>query len=222
MVIMRGSLGHLRFLRHRSDWHVDDSIVRHGRSGFSALQFLAMLAVNPDSTVSYAAFSHLVGFFAANYFDLMKLAEALSSRSGLQKDLAWIKDQFSKISRVPEGSKPGEDPQEMLERMETRATEFQNLVAAINRTNISVKDERGRSMTELLAERDALRARQSILTEAYQQATQKEDVYGRQELRYVPTMDIVGLRKRLEVVNTQLRELNMLVQRLNWEVDLAE
>lgn len=181
-----------------------------------------MLAVNPDSIVSYAAFSHLVGFFAANYFDLMKLAEALSSRSGLQKDLAWIKDQFSKISRVPEGSKPGEDPQEMLERMETRATEFQNLVAAINRTNISVKDERGRSMTELLAERDALRARQSILTEAYQQATQKEDVYGRQELRYVPTMDIVGLRKRLEVINTQLRELNMLVQRLNWEVDLAE
>ena len=110
----------------------------------------------------------------------------------------------------------------MLERMETRASEFQKLVTAINRTNISVKDERGRSMTELLAERDALRARQSILTEAYQQATQKEDVYGRQELRYVPTMDIVGLRKRLEVVNTQLRELNMLVQRLNWEVDLAE
>jgi len=96
----------------------------------------------------------------------MKLAEALSNRSSLQKDLAWIKDQFSKISRVPEGGKPSEDPEEMLSRMESRATDFEKLVAAINRANLSITDERGRSMTELLAERDALRARQSILTEA--------------------------------------------------------
>lgn len=151
----------------------------------------------------------------------MKLAEALSNRSGIQSDLAWIKDQFSKISRVPEGSKPSEDPEEMLSRMESRATEFEKLVAAINRANLSITDEHGRSMTELLARRDALRARQSILTEAYQQATQKEDVYGRQELRYVPTMDIVALRKRVESVNTRLRELNILIQRLNWESEFS-
>jgi len=152
----------------------------------------------------------------------MKLAEAIANRSSLQKDLTWIKDQFSKISRVPEGSNPSEDPEEMLLRMESRATEFEKLVATINRTNLATTDDRGRSMTELLAERDALRARQSILTEAYQQATRKEEVYGRQELRYLPTMDIVALRKRVEFVNTRLRELNMLIQRLNWEAEVAE
>jgi len=152
----------------------------------------------------------------------MKLAEALSIRSGIQKDFAWIKDQFSKISRVPEGSAPAEDPEEMLQRMESRASEFEQLVKQINRTNLNVADSRGRTMTELLAERDALRARQNILTEAYHQATQKEDVYGRQELRYVPTMDVVALRKRVETTNFRLRELNILVQRLNWEADLIE
>lgn len=152
----------------------------------------------------------------------MKLAEALSIRSSLQRDLAWIKEQFSKISRVPEGSKPAEDPEEMLSRMESRASEFEALLKRINRTNLSVTDSRGRTMTDLLAERDALRARQNILSEAYQQATQKEDVYGRQELRYVPTMDVVALRKRVEGINVRLRELNILVQRLNWEADLIE
>ena len=152
----------------------------------------------------------------------MKLAEALSIRSSLQRDLAWIKEQFSKISRVPEGSKPAEDPEEMLSRMESRASEFEILLKRINRTNLSVTDSRGRTMTDLLAERDALRARQNILSEAYQQATQKEDVYGRQELRYVPTMDVVALRKRVEGINVRLRELNILVQRLNWEADLVE
>ena len=153
---------------------------------------------------------------------VMKLAEALSVRSGIQKDLAWIKDQFSKISRVPEGSKPAEDPEEMLRRMEGRASEFEQIITRINRTNLGVTDSRGRTMTELLAERDALRARQNILSEAYQQATQKDEVYGRQELRYEPTMEIVPLRKRIEEVNGRLRETNILIQRLNWEADLVE
>lgn len=152
----------------------------------------------------------------------MKLAEALSIRSGIQKDLAWIKDQFSKISRVPEGSKPAEDPEEMLRRMESRASEFERILIQINRTNLGVTDSRGRTMTELLAERDALRARQNILSEAYQQATQKEEVYGRQELRYEATMEIVPLRKRVEEVNALLRETNILIQRLNWEAELVE
>ena len=150
----------------------------------------------------------------------MKLAEALSLRSSIQKDLVWIKEQFSKISRTPEGSQRVEDPEDMLLRMENRVTEFEKLVKCINLTNLAVKGECGRTMTELLAERDALRARQHILSEAYQQATQKEDVYGRQELRYVPTMDVQAVRTRLETVNHRLRETNILIQKLNWEEDL--
>jgi hypothetical protein len=152
----------------------------------------------------------------------MKLAEALSIRSQIQKDLAWIKDQFAKIARVPEGGKPAEDPQEMLQRMESRATAFEQMVIRINRTNLGITDTQGRTMTELLAKRDALRARQNILSEAYQQATEKEAVYGRQELRYEPAMEVVPLRKQIEDVNGRLREINMLIQRLNWEADLVE
>jgi hypothetical protein len=151
----------------------------------------------------------------------MKLAEALSRRSALQKDLAWLKDQFGKIARAPEGTPPPEDPEEMLQRMESEAAEYQELLTAINRSNLLVQNESGRSMTALLAERDALRVRQSILTEAYQHATAKEDVYSRNEIRYQSTMDVVALRKRLETVNGELRILNLEIQRLNWLADLA-
>lgn len=150
----------------------------------------------------------------------MKLAEALSRRSTIQKDLTWVRDQLSKLARVPEGSTPLESPEEMLQRMESDAAEYQELLTAINRTNLSVTDSQGRTMTAMLAERDALRARQSILSDTYQASTAKEEVYGRQELRYVPTIEVVGLRKRLESVNERLRQLNMEIQRLNWEADL--
>lgn len=152
----------------------------------------------------------------------MKLAEALSDRSSIQKDLAWIKDQFSKIARVPEGAKPAEDPEMMLARMEARVTEFESLLKRINLTNLKVVDARGRTMTELLAERDACRARLSVLNQAYQESTEKQDVYGRQEIRYVPTMNVVTLRKSIETANGHLRTLNTTIQRLNWEADLIE
>ena len=170
----------------------------------------------------YPVFFHMARLKEGAYPPEMKLAEALSQRSSLQKDLSWIKDQFSKIARVPEGSRPAEDPEEMLKRMDSRTAEYQALLTAINRTNANARDEKGRTLTDLLAERDTLRARQSILAEAYQQATQKDDVFGRQELRHVPTLDVVALRRRLEQESTRLRELNMSIQRLNWEVDLEE
>lgn len=150
----------------------------------------------------------------------MKLAEALSRRSSLQKDLSWIKDQFNKISRVPEGGSPSEDPIAMFARMEDRANEYGCLLYSINSVNLKATDSQGRSMTELLALRDTLRAKQGILAFAYDKATEKDDVYGRQELRYVPTMDVVALRKKLENIGGELRELNLLIQRLNWEVEI--
>lgn len=152
----------------------------------------------------------------------MKLAEALSHRSSLQKDLSWIKNQFANISQVPEGGMPAEDPEAMIARMEARSAEYQALLASINKTNSQTRDKTGRTLTEILAERDTLRVRQSILTEAYDQATRKQDVYGRQELRYVPTLDVVALRKRVEGVNQRLREINLAIQCLNWEVDLEK
>lgn len=110
----------------------------------------------------------------------------------------------------------------MLARMEARVLEFESLLKRINLTNLKVVDARGRTMTELLAERDACRARLSVLNQAYQEATEKQDVYGRQEIRYVPTMNVVALRKTIEAASGSLRSLNTIIQRLNWEADLIE
>jgi len=97
----------------------------------------------------------------------MKLAEALAERGSLQKDLAWVKDQFAKIARGPEGGRPGENPELMLERMEDRSRRLEHLVASINITNLSVCDAGGRSMRaqgrRAKSDRAALHRAQSLL-----------------------------------------------------------
>ncbi len=152
----------------------------------------------------------------------MKLAEALSIRASLQRDMAWIKDQFTKISRVQEGAEPSENPAAMLERLDRDADEYRLFLAAINRANIGYRGEDGKTMTDLLATRDALRAKQSILNTAYEEATQRQERYSNHEIRWVPTMDVVNLRQRIESVNRELRNLNLKIQSLNWQIELAD
>ena len=152
----------------------------------------------------------------------MKLAEALSIRASLQKDLAWIKDQFASISRVQEGSQPTEKPEAMLQRLDSHAHEYGLMLAAINRANLEYKDEDGKTMTDYLAMRDTLRAKHSVLTTAYSEATQRQDRYSNQEIRWVPTMDVVRLRERLEKIGEELRNLNLKIQRINWEMEIPD
>lgn len=149
----------------------------------------------------------------------MKIAEALALRASVQKNLGWIKDQFKNNARVTAGRRPVEEPDELLQRMDIEARHLERLLTRINRTNLAVRDSQGVTLTELLARRDALRARQSIVVEAYQQGS-SGDGYLRNDAETVPALDMRALRERVGEVNTAVREINLRIQQLNWQADL--
>ena len=49
-----------------------------------------------------------------------------------------------------------------------------------------------------------------------------ETRYGRNELKYVRTVDVSILRKQADTCAKQYRELDMKIQSLNWTVDLID
>jgi hypothetical protein len=152
----------------------------------------------------------------------MKLAEALLLRSDIQKDLAWVKEQLAKGARVQEGEKPAEDPEELIERAEKRAGELVTLLVRINVANLKHRDPAGRTLTDLLAQRDALKLKHSIFTSAYAEATAVEERYGRSEIRWQRTFDMSAMRQRIGRISTELRELNGGIQQLNWQIDIED
>ena len=72
----------------------------------------------------------------------------------------------------------------------------------------------------MLARRDSLSARVSLMREVLKHVTETETRYGRNEIRYIRTVDVANLRKDTDSYCKQLRELDNLIQSINWTVDL--
>ena len=119
----------------------------------------------------------------------------------------------------PGGRKPRQDPAALLAEAESLTSQLSELCARINLTNSRTMTE-GQSLTELLARRDALGRRQSLLSSLLSSASQAPRRASGREIRILPTVDIPALRKRLDASAKELRELDMKIQQINWTVDL--
>ena len=90
----------------------------------------------------------------------MKLAEALQERSDLNYKISDLELRLTQNSLVQEGEAPNENPEELLKTLDQCVTRLQKLIAHINLTNCKTIAE-GRSITEIIAEKDSAALRLS-------------------------------------------------------------
>ncbi|MBS6308363.1 DIP1984 family protein, partial [Veillonella sp.] len=90
----------------------------------------------------------------------MKLAEALQERSDLNYKISDLELRLTQNSLVQEGEAPNENPEELLKTLDQCVTRLQKLIADINLTNCKTIVE-GRSITEIIAEKDSAALRLS-------------------------------------------------------------
>lgn len=151
----------------------------------------------------------------------MKLAEALIQRSDAQKRLEQLRQRLNRSAKVQEGEQPPENPQELLAEVDTVITEITRLIRQINRTNAATQYDENRSLTDILAVRDSLMLRRSVLATLIN-ATIPQPRYGRMEIKEFPTINIAEIQKQVDDLSRQYRELDTAIQQLNWTIDLIE
>ena len=149
----------------------------------------------------------------------MKLAEALILRGDLQKRLEQLRDRLQANALTQEGEKPAEDPLELLAELKRVSEELETLVGKINLTNASVQKE-GKTLTELLAKREAEAEKLSILRSFLDAASRKVVRGSHSEVKIRSTVDVAALRKELDGLSQDLRKLDTLIQSTNWLQDL--
>ena len=90
-------------------------------------------------------------------------------------------------------------------------------------TNATAATEDGRTITALLAARETLRSQHRILVRAADAAAgswgQRQM---RSELRQMSALPVRDVRAKADGVAQALRELDVIIQRTNWEVELLE
>jgi hypothetical protein len=152
----------------------------------------------------------------------MKLAEALVLRADVQKRIEQLRNRLRQSALIQEGETPPEDPQELLAEAERLTTQLARLVARINRANLATTLSDGATLTDALARRDALQTRYSLIETAAETASARVDRYGRSEIRKVATVDVGALRKQMERLAQERRELDTTIQATNWATEIGD
>ena len=149
----------------------------------------------------------------------MKLAEALNQRADLQKRSAQLRDRLSNNVKVQEGDQPAEKPEDLFKELEGSLKQLKDLIVSINRTNQETIWE-GKTLTGMIAEKDVLSLHISTLRSTLDAANVRSDRYSRNEIKFIRTIDVNELQKKVDDLSRDLRELDSKLQQANWMTDL--
>ena len=149
----------------------------------------------------------------------MKLAEALQERADLNCRIQQLQQRLTNNALVQEGETPAEDPAELLAELDGCVGELERLIARINLTNCRVQVE-GESLTALLARRDMLTVKLSSYRNLAQSASQLGHRGMRSEIKWLSTVNVRELQKRVDQLAKELRALDNAIQAANWATEL--
>jgi len=150
----------------------------------------------------------------------MKLAEALSIRKDLQKRIQQLGQRIQNNVKVQEGDEPKEQPAELMKELDSCLSQLQELIWRINSTNIETKNGDGKTLTELMAQKDVLTMRISTLRSVFDTASSGQDRYSRSEIKMLTVVDVKALSKQIDEYSAQLRKLDIEIQALNFQTEL--
>ncbi|WFE33146.1 DIP1984 family protein [Micromonospora sp. WMMD975] len=154
----------------------------------------------------------------------MKLAEALALRADATRRVEQLRSRIAASARYQEGESPAEDAPALLAEVGAALGELESLIRRINRTNAATEVDGG-TLTDALARRDVLRLRHSVVTSAADAAAgegQRGYRQLRSELKMIPALPVAELRRQADDLARQVREVDTLIQRTNWEIELLD
>lgn len=149
----------------------------------------------------------------------MKLAEALRERKQLQIKMGTLRQKLIDNATYQEGSKPVEDPRELIKALESVRGELASLIKRINATNSSTKVGEF-FLGDLVIDRDTRILEVTALNNLIAQASQVSNRYSRSEILVLPSIDVKETQKKVDQLAKDIRELDNLIQATNWNTDL--
>lgn len=154
----------------------------------------------------------------------MKLAEALALRADASRRVEQLRTRIAASARYQEGETPAEDAAALLVEAGEVLAELESLIRKINRTNAATRLGQ-ETLTDALARRDVLRLRHRLVAAAADAAAgegQRGYRQLRSELKMIPALPVAELRGQADELARQVRDVDTLIQRTNWEVDLLD
>ena len=149
----------------------------------------------------------------------MKLAEALNLRADIVKRINQLNLRLQCNALVQEGEKPAEAPELLLNELDELVAQQEELISRINLTNAKTVSD-GKTLTEMIAHKDCLRTRISVMRSFLGEASRTASRAMRSEIKIFSTVNVSQLRKQVDALEKDFRETDVKIQALNWNTEL--
>ncbi len=150
----------------------------------------------------------------------MKLSEALLLRVDLQNKLRQIEIRLIRNAKIQEGEEPSENPLDLLKEYDECNKQWEKLVKDINKTNFVTKVDDDKLLSDLIAEKDALKQKLKVLHKLCESATIYFERYSRSEIKQKSTVNVNEIQKDIDKLSKNFRELDNKLQAINWTTEL--
>lgn len=151
----------------------------------------------------------------------MKLAEALQERADLNKKIQQLQVRIHNNVLVQEGEKSLEDPQTLMKELDLALTRLEKLMADINLTNCQTVID-GKTLTELIAKKDALTVKLSSYRNIANEANQNTRRARNTEIKIKSQVKVSQIQKVADDIAAEIRKTDNLLQETNWTTELIE
>ncbi|HWL07732.1 MAG TPA: DIP1984 family protein [Planctomicrobium sp.] len=151
----------------------------------------------------------------------MKLAEALLERKSLKDKIDSLRARLDENVLIQEGDQPNEQPQVLLEELGEALRQLEQLIRKINGTNNIARLADGSTVSEAIVRRDVLRMKREAIEQVVNSASLRHHRFGRNEVKFVLTVNTADLRQQIDALSKQWRELDSEIQAANWTMELV-
>lgn len=118
-----------------------------------------------------------------------------------------------------EGTEPNEDPTAIFAEMDAAIARFEELVCAVNIKNSQTVVD-GRTLTEWIARKDCLKLKIDQYLSVVGAASRWNYRTMKTEIRILASVDVKALNRRIDELSKELRTVDNLIQKTNWEIEL--
>lgn len=153
----------------------------------------------------------------------MKLGEALTIRAKQAQALNDLIGRIKASAIVQDGSSPAENVQVLLENYVALSERQGQIVTLIAKTNAALIVEDGKTMLDLLQEREAWTRKRNLYSIVARAATTTSDMYrySRSEIRMIPQIDVQTMRDFEENANRMIAAIDIRIQQINWTTEIV-
>ncbi len=151
----------------------------------------------------------------------MKLAEALQERADLNRNIEQLNNRLNHNVLVQEGEQPVENPEKLKQELDASIARLSVLMACINHTNCQTVVD-GQTLTELIAQKDALNLKIRIYKNVVYEGSQTAYRARNTEIKIKASVSIEDWQREIDGMSKELRLLDNKLQENNWKTELIE